>query len=269
MQSEVSQIPSVDRLDLSTFSELYLRRCMPVVVRGGAQTWGAMNRWSLPYLRSHVGHVEVPYRRTPLEKAEIGVEDVHLGRTSAAQVLDRCEGPGTSEEYIPGMNLKDVGSLSDDIAAPGFVDRAWLRSVSIFLGRNTRCLGHFHPFAQAVLTQVVGDKDVDLYAPEDLSRVYLRKWYEQGFFQSRVNFHGDHAGEYPRLAQARRWTVRLRPTDQLFIPVHWLHVPTSIGMTASVTHWWRARWQEWGGMGIGARCLAGVAMMALSGMRRR
>ena len=261
---EEGSLPCVEELDPVAFNDSYARRCMPVVVRGGAQDWGAIRRWTLPYLRSRLGDLEVPHRRTPREQPEIGVEDVHLGMTSASEVLKRCAEPGSSEEYIPGLNLKDCPSLGDDIAPPAFVDASRLRSVSIFLGRNTRCLGHFHPFAQAVLTQVVGEKDVDLYAPRDLGRVYLRNWYEKGFFQSRVNFHGDHEGQFPRLAEATRWTVRLRPGDQLFIPVHWLHVPTGNGMTASVTHWWRARWQEWGGPGVGARCIAGLGMMSIS-----
>jgi hypothetical protein len=198
-----------------------------------------------------------------MEDPELSVEAVHRGFFPVRDLLDRCTGDD-DEIYIPGVSMRDAQPLANDVDTHDFMGSVPVQSVSIFLGQNTRCLGHMHPFGQAVLTQVVGQKEVLLYSPEDMGKLYMRSCLSSGFFQSRVNFHSLHPERFPRLNEATPWRVRLDPGDALFIPVHWLHVPVGFGFTVSVTHWWRAKPTEWGSVSAALRSLVGAAWHLLS-----
>ncbi|MGB0640957.1 MAG: cupin-like domain-containing protein, partial [Myxococcota bacterium] len=254
-----SNIAYVDELSSDEFRTEFVSKCRPVVVRGAAKNWQALQSWSPAFLAERFGTMEVPLRRTPLDETELSVEKVHQGFFPMSDLLKQCADESGDEVYIPGVAFKSVPVLFDDIEDLRFLSATPLRAVSGFFGRNTRCLGHMHPFSQAVLTQVVGSKEVVLYSPEDLNKLYLHPWWRDGFFQSRINFHALEAERFPLLQDARASVVRLEPGDALFIPVHWLHVPVGVGFSASVTHWWRSAPTEWGGLRPAVRSIVGAA----------
>jgi len=257
-------VRSVDFLSVEEFQAAHLDACTPVVVRGAAKAWGAVSRWTPAYLDDAIGDLEVPLRRTPMNDAELSVSAVHQGFFPVRELLEQCSSDDEEEVYIPGIAMKNAPELIDDVERYGFLAGQNLRAISMFMGRNTRCLGHMHPFAQAVLTQVVGEKDVLLFSPSDLARVYMHPWTSTGFFQSRINFHALQADRFPQLADATPWRVRLQPGDALFIPVHWLHVPVGIGFSASVTHWWRSSPGQWGGLSAALRSVFGTIFSVVS-----
>jgi hypothetical protein len=250
-------VRSVSFLSVEEFQTTHLDACTPVVVRGAAKSWGAVSRWNPQYLNDAIGDLEVPLRRTPMDAAELSVSAVHQGFFSVRDLLERCSTEEEEEVYIPGIAMKNTPELIDDVDGYGFLAGQPLRAISMFMGRNTRCLGHMHPFAQAVLTQVVGEKDVLLFSPSDLAKLHMHSWASTGFFQSRINFHALQSDRFPQLADATPWRVRLQPGDALFIPVHWLHVPVGIGFSASVTHWWRSQPGQWGGVSAALRSIFG------------
>ena len=268
MQSDAT-IATVTELSPDEFQSQFVSTCTPVVIRGAAQNWGALQAWNPTSLAERFGNMEVPLRRTPLDEPELSVDKVHQGFFSIADLLNQCAGDGVDEVYIPGVPFKSVPALFEDIDTYNFLSKTRLRAVSGFFGRNTRCLGHMHPFAQAVLTQVVGAKEVVLYAPKDLDKLYLHPWWRDGFFQSRINFHALEAERFPLLREACAYTVQLEPGDALFIPVHWLHVPVGIDFSASVTHWWRSSPSEWGGVAPAVRSLTGSVSASLQNVFHR
>jgi hypothetical protein len=257
-------VRSVDFLSVEEFQAAHLDACRPVVVRGAAKSWGAVSRWTPAYLDDAIGDLEVPLRRTPMNDAELSVSAVHQGFFPVRELLEQCRSDDEEEVYIPGIAMKNAPELIDDVERYDFLAGQNLRAISMFMGRNTRCLGHMHPFAQAVLTQVVGEKDVLLFSPSDLARVYMHPWTSTGFFQSRINFHALQAERFPQLADVTPWRVRLQPGDALFIPVHWLHVPVGIGFSASVTHWWRSSPGQWGGLSAALRSIFGSLVSVVS-----
>jgi hypothetical protein len=269
MRSEITEIPEVSALTAADFEQRFLNRCQPVVVRGSATAWPALERWDRDYLRAQAGDLEVPTRRTPLDQDELSVEKVHQGFAQLSTVLDECDSASDTEAYVPGIPLKSAPALLADIERPAFLDNQPLRQTSLFLGQNTRCLGHMHPVAQAVLTQVAGEKEIVMYAPHDLSKLYMHPVWDTAFFQSRVNFHALDADRFPRIAEAQAFTVRLQPGDSLFIPVHWLHVPTGFGWTLSVTHWWRSQWMQWTDWSAATRSILGAAFTPISRLAQR
>ena len=135
-------------------------------------------------------------------------------------------------------------------------------ATTIFLGRNTKCIGHFHPRTQALLCQVQGVKRVWMYPPTELKRLYLGPMWSDGFFQSQVNFYGENS-LFPLVANAKGLLFELHPGDALFIPLHWLHVPEGDGWNVSVTHWWRPKLEEWTLSSATLRSLLGMSLFGL------
>lgn len=254
-------IDRLDALDAETFRRDYVRRCRPVVLTGVATQWPAVQAWTLPYLKQHAGHVRVTVRRTDQSHAELNEDSMNLGYQNLDRMLDECARHPDLETYTPGIALEPLEALMNDVRRPAVLEGQDLTSAVLFLGQNGRGFGHMHPRSQAFLCNVTGTKTFDLYAPWDLHNVHMRSPIEHGFWRSRINFHNLDPERFPRLARATKHTVVLHPGDALFIPVHWLHVPTSHDFSAAVTFWWQASLRDTASLPAVARSAVGIASM--------
>lgn len=239
----------------------------PIVFRGLSKDWPAVAKWTPDYLRKMtavLGEIEVGYRSTPPEMERVDLSKLQRGKVPLRQLLDECHrSPEEGEEiYISGLDLPASSALASDIGAIPFLPPSKIRGTSIFLGRNTRCIGHYHPKAQALLCQVQGTKRIRLYAPSELEHLYLFPFWSRGFFRSQVNFYGD-TRRFPRVLKATSVDIELAPGDALFIPMHWLHVPEGKGWSLSATFWWRPRLGDWNVNAASARALIGVGFEAV------
>ena len=104
------------------------------------------------------------------------------------------------------------------------------------------CLTPLHyDCSDGLLAQVLGEKRVWLFPPEDMDHCYLRSSARPGIDnwarQSQASLHGAPAGDWPLLKKARRIVADLRPGDCLYIPSDWLHEVHS--RTASFSLGWR------------------------------
>ncbi len=242
-------VASAGSVSDSMFVSRYVRTGTAVVVKGVVGDWPALRRWTPGYLADFtaaMGDIDVPYRSTPAGLPQVDMQRIERGTTSLLNVLQECarsprDGP---EVYVPGMDLPAATPLAGDIGRPEILSSVDIYATSVFLGRNTRCIGHFHPRSQALLCQVQGVKQVRMFSPEALGRLDLFPVWSDGFFRSRFNFYGDPA-DHPPFALAEGQVVELHPGDAIFLPMHWLHVPEGAGWNVSVTHWWRPDRQDW------------------------
>ena len=104
------------------------------------------------------------------------------------------------------------------------------------------CLTPLHyDCSDGLLAQVLGEKRVWLFPPDDMDRCYLRSKARPGIDnwarQSQASLHGTPSDDWPKLKTARRLLADLRPGDCLYIPSDWLHEVHS--RTASFSLGWR------------------------------
>ena len=238
-----------------------VRANRPIAIRGLVKDWPAVNRWTAQYLADFTrgrGDLQVPHRSTPKDLARMDLARIQQGRTSLHGLLSDCAAdPDGDELYVPGMSLPASAAVTRDIEEPSLLSGLKTFGTTIFLGRNTRCIGHFHPMAQALLCQVQGVKRVWLFPPSQFGRLHLFPPWSESFYQSEVNFYGD-VTPFPRLRRAKGIMYELHPGDALFIPLHWLHVPEGGGWTAAVTFWWRPGPVEWLRSAGSGRALVGI-----------
>lgn len=243
------------------FQARYVASNRPVALRGLVRHWPAVRSWSAGYLADFTagsGDLEVPYRSTPEDLPRMDLSRIHRGLTSLHGLLRACQAdPDGPELYVPGISLPPHAGLMRDIEEPRLLSPYRTFGTTVFLGRNTQCIGHFHPKAQALLCQVQGIKRVWMFPPSELGRLHLFQVWSRDFYQSAANFYGDLAA-FPGVRRAKGRMYELHPGDALFIPQHWLHVPEGRGWTAAVTYWWRPGVSEWLRSAGSLRALAGV-----------
>lgn len=210
-----------------------------------------------------MGDVEATYRSTPSDMDRVDLDRLKRGTMSLRALLEACaEDPTGPELYVPGLNIPPGTPLGREMGKPAVLEEADVFGTSIFLGRNTKCIGHYHPKTQAMLCQVQGKKRIWMYPPSELPKVHLFPFWSEGFFRSEVNWYGDRK-RFPRAAEAKGTLYELEPGDALFIPLHWLHVPEGEGWNVSVTYWWRPTIAEWP-IGLSTvRTLAGIGVEAI------
>lgn len=259
--ANITPEPPVSAPSPAEFSERYVRANRPVALSGLVSDWPAVSRWSpqlLADVTSRLGDIQVPYRSTPKHLERMDLARIQQGRMSLGALLAECaRDPDGDELYVPGLDLPDGAGPSRDIETPAMLAPFRTFGTTVFLGRNTKCIGHFHPRSHALLCQVQGIKRVWMFPPSELRRLHLFPAWSQSFFQSEVNFYGDLA-PFSQLARAKGQMFELHPGDALFIPLHWLHVPEGDGWTAAVTFWWRPGPGEWLRSAGTPRALVGV-----------
>src|ERR1041385_2195237 len=248
------------------FLEGDVRSGTPILMKGLVKDWPAVECWTPDYLAgltASMGDIQVPYRSTPSDMPRIELARIQRGKMSLLELLTECSrSPDGDELYVPGLDLPQNTSLARDVGIPSMLTQVHVYATTVFLGRNTQCLGHYHPKTQALLCQVQGIKRVWMYSPDEMRKLYVFPFWSQTFFQSQVNYYGDRT-QFPRLTRARCQEFELHPGDALFIPLHWLHVPEGKGWNLSVTHWWRPSLREWTYSFATARTLLGIGCEAI------
>ncbi|HEV7490285.1 MAG TPA: cupin-like domain-containing protein [Rhodanobacteraceae bacterium] len=84
----------------------------------------------------------------------------------------------------------------------------------------------------AWITQLHGDKEFTLYAPDQEHLLYVNP--DMPWQSSIRNHHHPDYGQYPLFREAKRQTVVLHAGDTLFLPCGWWHTARSVNMTISV-----------------------------------
>lgn len=234
----------------------------PILFRGLVKNWSACESWSpgrLAKIAEEMGDLQVSYRSTPEGMEEVDMQKIRSGKMSLVEFLEECaRDPDGPELYIPGLDLPPDVGLREEIGFPEWLSPTQVSGTSLFMGRNTKCIGHFHPRSQALLCQVKGRKKIRMLAPRYAKHASLFPWWSEGFFVSRVNYYAQSPSR--ELERIPFQEYELDSGDALFIPLHWLHIPEGIGWSATVTHWWPASWREWP-----VARTSGISMLGIAG----
>lgn len=236
-------IPRIDAANREEFGEL-VGAGKPVVVTGLTQHWPALERWDLGYLKATVGHRSVPIEFYPEGSWYASWTTV---RMTLRRYIEILESEGDPEMcYLAQAKVDDyLPELVQDVPVPDVLDGMDGIGAGVFLGRDSVTALHYHSRDEALLCQVSGRKRVVLYGPEDHANLAYSRPLSYRYNFSTIDFSDSPYERHDRLRRARPYEVTLSAGEALFIPLYWSHVTENLGLSSSVTFFWRAaeRWR--------------------------
>ncbi len=244
---------SIERVQAPSREELRRRfedTNTPVILTGVTDHWPAMTKWTPEYLKRVAGDsiITVHYD-------EGG--DFHRWYTNPRKRIDRhipfrelldllTKDPQGPRYYMTEHEVSRVSpELVKDVDFSRYIDPGSIYEPLLFLGRDTCMPLHYHGTTEGFLCQVQGSKEVILYGPDQFAKLYARPWYAKAPLFSEVDGRNPDLARFPKFGDAVPLRFRLEPGETLYIPVHWWHFTRVQGYQISVTHFWKARLQNW------------------------
>lgn len=247
-ETHIDCLPTMPEPSPLLFKLRYRWGRRPVLVKGAASTWPAMDKWkNFDYLR------EVTKEKTVAVKYNAkGIFDYNASATtgkvdclslSFEDAVNKISKPG-STYYIAQANIDlDFPELLADIGKPAFVgslDRV-LRTNLWFGGAACKSPLHFdrtHNF----LVQVLGTKRISLFPPE--SGEFLYPALEENLPHcSHVNAFEPDITNFPLYQQAIpfKLTAIIKPGDVLYVPPRWWHCVETLETAISLNYWFSTK----------------------------
>ncbi|XP_032442882.1 lysine-specific demethylase 8 [Xiphophorus hellerii] len=240
-------VPRIKCPSLESFNANYLLPLKPVILEGIIDHWPALNNhpWSIEYLRSVAGcrtvPVEVGSRYTDEDWSQTLLTVNEFIDKYILNKVQESESDHKAVGYLAQHQLFDqIPELKEDIRIPDYCclgegDEDDITVNAWFGPKGTVSPLHQDP-QQNFLAQVVGNKYIRLYSPEDTEKLYP---HESQLLHntSQVEVESPDAERFPEFVKAPYLECVLQPGDVLFIPVKYWHYVRSLEISFSVSFW--------------------------------
>lgn len=227
-------IERVSGLGMDEFVAAYRKPRRPVVLSDALRDWPACGRFTPGYfLREHADR-----------PVKVRGREQRLGEVLAQQLASTEANPGPYP-----CTLADCGDLLDQIS-PRFAASLpsrhthpwlpkalfeWVNHLEIFFGGPGGEFPYLHYDVMrlhAWITQLYGDKEFTVYAPDQEHLLYVNPLLP---WQSSIkDHHHPDYDRYPLLRQAVSQKIVVRAGETLFLPCGWWHTARSLNTTISV-----------------------------------
>jgi lysine-specific demethylase 8 len=223
-----------------------------------AANWKAVALWKDPaYLKEKVGakraDEKFPVFVAPdnlrfLAKG-VDIEPMTLNELIDSVFSDNSE--GKKRLYLRGPPLNEV--MSDLDPEPAFVldknEHFSERMSGVWIGTAGNITPIHFDMWHGILTQIVGDKKVAMFHPDESNLLYPHSSLTANPHTSQVDLREwdqDPAvrSKYPKMQHATKYTAVLRPGDSLYIPPCWWHDVESLDNCISYTTRWEIGTRE-------------------------
>ena len=247
-------IPVISAADLNPqeFYRNYVALNKPCLLQGAVKHWPAYKNWcSLEYLKRETENPAMKARVAPAsEYAHMAEKDIvptlqqHnidiFQELTFHEFLDRAH--TRSEQLvlhsIPLLPGHALGELCKDLSWYSFLTE-WKGSrmyprFRAFFYRNSYTDWHFHPTDEALMSQVVGSKEVLLLPPDSKTWDALYPPATKTGYLYNVDTE-----KFPKIQAVMPYRVTVNAGDALYIPVYWWHAVASVddhfGITVAST----------------------------------
>ena len=243
----VQAIPAIAPPDVTSFRRDWAARGRPVVLKGVADSWPAVQRWNFEHLRRVAGDVDVgivwPTPEIYSEDADAHIRALtsyERERSKLSSYLDLLEKDPTTKKYAEAVDIRTVlPQLLDDVCVHDYIPERLLYTMLFWLGPSGTATAPHWDVHHNLLTQIAGRKRVTLYAPEEYRNLYPIEWTAKQFpTTSLVNVRAPDLNRFPRYGSAQAMQATIEPGDALFIPACWWHFVENLEVTIAMNYWW-------------------------------
>uniref|UniRef100_A0A2K5CPE3 Bifunctional peptidase and arginyl-hydroxylase JMJD5 n=1 Tax=Aotus nancymaae TaxID=37293 RepID=A0A2K5CPE3_AOTNA len=232
-------VPRLHCPSLQHFREQFLVPERPVILRGVADHWPCMKKWSLEYIQEIAGcrtvPVEVGSRYTDEEWSQTLMT---VNEFISKYIVNEPRDVG----YLAQHQLFDqIPELKQDISIPDYCSLGNGEEEEITINAWFGPQGTVSPLHQDpqhnFLVQVMGRKYIRLYSPQESGALYPHDTHLL-HNTSQVDVENPDLEKFPKFAKAPFESCILSPGEVLFIPVkHW-HYVRALDLSFSVSFWW-------------------------------
>ncbi|CAH0407885.1 unnamed protein product [Chilo suppressalis] len=231
---EVIDCPSMEH-----FYKNYIVAEKPVVLRNCINHWPALSKW-----RDQNYFIKLAGARTV--SIEIGRDYTESEWTQKLMTIedfikDFIFQTNGSTGYLAQYQLfEQIPELKEDIIEPEyccFADKDEPVDVMAWYGPKGTLSPLHHDPKKNLLTQVVGEKQIFLFSPQDSEFLYPHE-HELLHNTSKVDPRQPDLLKYPKYKDAKVYYCVLSPGQMLYIPPKWWHFVESLSISFSVSFWW-------------------------------
>jgi hypothetical protein len=221
----LNDVDEVQSIDSSGFKREYFDKQRPLVIRNLAASFPAGKKWTLDFLRSHCGDVEIDLfdnGKKDRSSSAFTTPDVTMPFHEYLDVIEKGE-PTNLRMFLFNM-FKCKPELRDDFPCPDFFRSVIGKIGFMFFGsREAKVRVHQDiDMSCVLLTQFSGYKRVVLVAPQ-----YSELMYRLPFnTYSLVDLDAPDLEKYPGLRYIQASECILGPGDALFMPSGYWHYIT-------------------------------------------
>lgn len=238
-------IARIARPSFAQFHADYVKKGVPVVIRGAVEGWSALTKWNFDYLKKTVGSISVPVAKS--HSGVFGQKDQitpEFGHQRFDAFIDAMMLPASVEREraeVVQVNLpKVLQPLARDVELPEYIDKVALHNVNIWIApANVLTWLHYDPYHN-LYACVLGKKKVTLIAPKYFRCVYPYPWHAPHSHFSQVQIENPDLTRFPRFRGVDRLETVLEPGEMLFIPIDWWHQVSGVDKSVFVNFFWHA-----------------------------
>jgi hypothetical protein len=235
--SALTPIERVSGLAFDRFVETYRAPRRPVILADAANAWPAYTHFKPEWFRANYAGKKLRLRGREWSLGEI--LDVLERSTENEPGPYPCKFEIVRDfpELLTDVSPRFAHSLPDRQAHPLIPHRLFsgVNNLEIFFGGPGGRFPYLHydlMHQHAWITQLYGDKEFTLYAPDQAPFLYVNP---DEPWQSLIENHQEpDFARYPLFSQARAQKVVVRAGETLFLPCGWWHTARSLNMTISV-----------------------------------
>lgn len=231
---EVIDCPSMEH-----FYNNYIVKEKPVILDNCVNHWPALTKW-----QDQNYFIKLAGARTV--SVEIGGDYTESDWTQKLMTIEefiknfvyKSNGP---TGYLAQYQLfEQIPELREDIAEPEyccFSDNNDPVDVMAWYGPKGTISPLHHDPKRNLLTQVVGEKQIFLFSPDDTEYLYPHD-HELLHNTSKIDPRFPNLQKYPKYKDAKVHYCVLRRGQMLYIPPKWWHYVESLSISFSVSFWW-------------------------------
>ena len=256
MSAPEANIPPIDEADVanrSAFDRQFRGIDKPVVFRGAASDWPAVQNWSLQTLRDRVGHQEIDlevgelFSRTDVDaKGNLGSgERLRLTIADYVSAIEKAEATQTPLplymtewrifEADPGLEAEMSGRCSD------LFDRPFHAPMKCYVGTAGAFTPLHYDYAPNLTVQIFGHKTWTFHLPKSRDDILAYPaWSPMAHFseindKARTEIFEEHRD--PDRFTSYRLTAG--PGDIVYVPEYWWHYVNTLDTSLSLHFFWK------------------------------
>lgn len=231
-------------LPYDEFLKEYVARNRPVVIENSVPQWPALRTWTPGFFKQNFGHktVDVTYG-VSRPMGEVVDEVLASTEEKPGPYLHKVIIHQQMPELLPDLLPESVYGFPGRYASPLMPRRfyrpdGYLKLLMGGIGGRFPLVHYDSDNANALITEIYGDKEFVLFSPQDTPFLYPHS-PDANTAQVDDVEHPD-LGRFPLFENATQYRAILHPGDSAFVSSHWWHttrvVTTSISVCVNMLH---------------------------------